>query len=372
MGSVQTVPFLDLRAQHEPLRAEIDAAIARVFDSAAFVLGPELDAFEAAFAEYCGVAHAVGVGSGTAALHLALEALGVGPGDEVITVPNTFVATVEAIRYTGATPVLVDVEADSFCMDPDAFERAITPRTRAVVPVHLYGCPCRMDAILDAARRRGVAVVEDACQAHGARWKGRRVGALGDVGAFSFYPTKNLGAAGDGGMVVTNDAALARRVRALRHHAQFEPNVFAATGYNSRLDSVQAAVLGVKLPRLDGWNARRREIAARVHDGLCGSGYAFQRVPDGAEAVYHILAARHPRRSAVLAALDAAGIGYGRHVLPPVHRQPGFRQLDPGDGRLATSERLAEEIVSLPVYPELTDDAVDRVIDVLTRVEVSV
>jgi dTDP-4-amino-4,6-dideoxygalactose transaminase len=309
--------------------------------------------------------------SGTAALHLALIAAGVGAGDEVITVPNSFIATVESIVYTGATPVLADVDPATFCLDPARFEAAITPRTKAVIPVHLYGQPCDMDAINAIAKKHGIAVIEDACQAHGATYHGRRTGSLGTAAAFSFYPTKNLGTIGDGGAVTTNDPELAKRMRALRHHGQYEPNVFPEVGYNYRLDTLKAAVLRVKLAHLDRWNARRRSIAEKYRSRLQGTEFTFQSRVNGSEPVFHILAVRHSRQRVVQDALSAAGIGWGKHIVPPAHRQPGYAHLANG-GKFPVSEALANQLVSLPVFPELADEQVDHVADVLSRVEVSV
>jgi dTDP-4-amino-4,6-dideoxygalactose transaminase len=372
MGQKPTVPFLDLSLQHRALRNEIAQAVERTLSRCDFILGAPLDEFEQAFARYCGCDHAIGVGSGTAALHLALAALDVGPGDEVITVPNSFIATVEAITYTGATAVLADVDPNTFCLDPSQLEAAITPRTRAIIPVHLYGQPCDMESIMAIADRYGIAVVEDACQAHGASFVGRRMGSFGRAAAFSFYPTKNLGTIGDGGAVTTNDPDIAARVRALRHHGQFEPNVFPCVGYNYRLDTIKAAVLGVKLPHLDGWNQRRREIAERYRTRLRGTEFVFQARVPGSEPVYHIVAARHPRQRAVQDALTNAGVGWGRHVVPPAHRQPGYRHIVRKGESFPVSETLSRQLVSLPVFPELTDEQVDAVADVLCRVEVSV
>ena len=372
MGNKPAVPFLDLSLQHRALRSEIESVVQRTLDRGDFILGSALDDFERDFASYCGCEHALGVSSGTAALHLALVALGVGAGDEVITVPNSFIATVESILYTGATAVLADVDPETFCLDPDKLERAITPRTRAIIPVHLYGQPCDMESIMAIASRHGIAVVEDACQAHGATLAGRRTGALGHAAAFSFYPTKNLGTIGDGGALTTNDAGIASKVRALRHHGQFEPNVFPRLGFNYRLDTLKAAVLGVKLPHLDGWNQRRREIAERYRARLGGTEFRFQRRVPGSEPVFHILAARHPRQRAVQEALTNAGIGWGRHIVLPAHLQPGYRHLVRTGETFPVVEALSAELVSLPVFPELTDAQVDQVIDVLSRVEVSV
>jgi dTDP-4-amino-4,6-dideoxygalactose transaminase len=372
MGQSQRVPFLDLKLQHRELEDELAAVVNETMERGDFILGASLEQFEREFARYCDSEFAIGVSSGTAALHLALLAVGAGPGDEVITVPNSFIATVEAIMYTGATPVLVDVDPDTFCMDPARFEAAISPRTKAVIPVHLYGQPCDMEAISSIATRHGVAVVEDACQAHGATFSGRKTGSLGAAAAFSFYPTKNLGTIGDGGAITTNDAELAAKCRALRHHGQFEPNVFPVLGYNYRLDTIKAAVLGVKLAHLDRWNTRRRSIAEKYRSRLRNTEFTFQsRVPD-TEPVFHILAVKHPRRRAVHDALSAAGIGWGKHIVPPAHRQPGYEHLRHGGGSFPVSETLSDQLVSLPVFPELTDEQVERVADALSRVEVSV
>lgn len=372
MGQKQRVPFLDLTLQHRELQDELTAAVTHTVERGDFILGASLDEFEREFARYCGCEFAIGVSSGTSALHLALLAVGAGPGSEVITVPNSFIATVESIMYTGATPVLVDVDPGTFCLDPARFEAAITPRTKAVIPVHLYGQPCDMDAISAIAARHGIAVIEDACQAHGATLAGRRTGSLGTAGAFSFYPTKNLGTIGDGGAVTTNDRELAAKIRALRHHGQFEPNVFPVLGFNYRLDTIKAAVLRVKLAHLDRWNARRRAIAEKYRSRLQNTEFTFQvRVP-GSEPVFHILAVKHPRRRAVHDALSAAGIGWGKHIVPPAHRHAGYAHLCRTGEAFPVSEMLSEQLVSLPVFPELTDEQVDRVADALSRVEVSV
>ena len=372
MGQKPAVPFLDLSLQHRALRSEIDAVVQRTLDRGDFILGSALGDFEHEFARYCDCEHAIGVSSGTAALHLALVALGVGPGDEVITVPNSFIATVESILYTGATAVLVDVDPETFCLDPTQLERAMTPRTKVIIPVHLYGQPCDMESIMSIAAQYGVAVVEDACQAHGATFVGRKMGSFGHAAAFSFYPTKNLGTIGDGGALTTNDADIAEKVRALRHHGQFEPNVFPCLGFNYRLDTMKAAILGAKLPHLDRWNQRRREIADRYQARLKGTEFAFQRRVPGSVPVFHILAARHPRQHAVQEALTNAGIGWGRHIVAPAHRQPGYRHVVRKGESFPVVEALAAELISLPVFPELTDEQVDRVIEVLSRVEVSV
>ena len=372
MGHNRRVPFVDLKPQLQGLRSEIDAAIKRTLDSTDFILGEQVREFESEFASYCDCQHGIGVSSGTAALHLILTGLGIGPGDEVITVPNTFVATVEAILYTGATPVFADVDESTYCIDSDAIERAVTPRTKAIIPVHIFGQPCDMESIMAVAKKHGLEVVEDACQAHGATFMGRKVGSFGRAAAFSFYPTKNLAAIGDGGAITTNDGELARTLRALRHHAQYEPNVFTAVGHNYRLDTIQSAVLGVKLRCLDKWNQRRLAIANRYKSKLTGSDYKFQSTVAGAVPAYHILTVRHPRRQVVHEFLDNAGVGWGRHIVPPVYEQPAYRHLVRNGERFPVCEALSRELISLPVYAELTDDQVDYVVDVLGRVEISV
>ncbi len=361
---VRPVPFLDLRAQIAPLRTELDTAIAGVVDQTAFILSGHLDRFEKAFAEFCGAAHCVGVDSGTQALHLIMRALGVGPGDEVITVPNTFIATVEAIVYTGATPVLVDVSPDTWLMDPRALEKAIGPRTKAILPVHLFGHPAPMDEIRRVAAAAGVPVVEDACQAHGARYKGARTGTLGHAAGFSFYPGKNLGAFGDGGAVVTDDAALAERVRSLRHHGQGAKNIHDWVGYTGRLDSLQAAVLGVKLPHLDDWNKARRSHWARYRRRLSGA-YRMPEPVDGAECVHHLMPICAPDPDRLLGRLQEARVSVGRHYPVPVHLQPALAHLGYRGGAFPVAEQLCAGVISLPMYAEMTEDMLDYVCDVL-------
>jgi dTDP-4-amino-4,6-dideoxygalactose transaminase len=372
MGHLQTVPFLDLKAQTEQIREEVIEAIGSTIDSSMFVLGPQLERFEISFSQYCGCDHTIGVSSGTAALHVALVALGVGPGDEVITAPNTFVATIEAILHAGAQPVLADVKEDTFCIDPERVESAITKKTKAIIPIHLFGQPCDMDALCSLAEQHGLFILEDACQAHGAFFKGKRAGSLGHAAAFSFYPSKNLGAFGDGGAVTTSDAEIAKRIKALRHHAQFEKNRHTTIGYNYRLDCIQAAVLNVKLRYLDQWNDRRREIAKRYMSGLEGTDYRFQAVLPEAVSSYHIVAARHPNSKLVTDTLDENQIGWGRHFAVPVHLQPGYRFLGYEEGSFPVSERLAGELISLPVYPEMTNAQVDYVVNALSKVNVPI
>jgi dTDP-4-amino-4,6-dideoxygalactose transaminase len=372
MERTQKVPYLDLKSQQDELRSEIVEALVSTVDSASFILGPKLEAFEKSFASYCGCGFALGTSSGTAALHLALLALGVGAGDEVITVPNTFIATVEAILYTGAKPVLVDVRDDTYCIDVDAVERAITPNTKAIIPVHIFGQPCDMDALMQLAQEHGISVIEDACQAHGAEYKGRRAGSIGHAAAFSFYPSKNLGAMGDGGAVTTSKPEVAETVRSLRHHAQTEKNVHVDVGYNYRLDALQAAVLQVKLGHLDEWNAKRRELAGYYMERLKNTEYAFQKVPSDVLPGYHIFTIRHKKQKLVKESLGRAKIGWGEHIAPPIHLQPGYRFLGYKSGSFPVCEALYRELVSLPIYPQLRIQQMDYIIETLDRVMVSI
>ena len=362
------VPFVDLRAQYLSLKAEIDAAIQSVLDRSAFILGSEVEAFEAAFAAYLGVRHAVAVGSGTDALRLALEALGIGPGDEVITVPNTYIATCEAVSHTRAAFRWVEVDSRTYNMDPARLEAAITPRTRAVLPVHLYGQPADMAPIVELARRHGLRVIEDACQAHGARYRGRRVGTLGDAACFSFYPGKNLGAYGDGGAVVTDDDEVAERVRVLRNHGQKVKYLHLVEGYCHRLDNLQAAVLAVKLPHLDAWNAARR-THARLYDRLLAGvrGVVPPYVRPDVEHVYHLYVVQVPERDRVQAHLRAAGIETGVHYPIPLHQQPAYAHLGHGPQDYPLSAAAAPRLLSLPMYPELTGEQIQYVVDSLAE-----
>ena len=362
------VPLLDLRAQYASIRAEVDAAVARVLDSGQFVLGSEVAAFEREFAGYCGAAHGVAVNSGTSALHLALLAAGVGPGDEVITVPFTFIATVAAIRYTGATPVFVDIDPRTRTMDAARVEEAMTGRTRAVIPVHLFGHPADLDPLLALARRRGVTVIEDAAQAHGAEYRGRRVGGLGDLGCFSFYPTKNLGAYGEGGMVVTNDEAHARAVRALRSWGGDDRRPPPQAGFNYRMEALQGAVLRVKLRHLPEWTEARRRIAAAYDRGLAPTGVAVPVAGPDVRPVYHCYAVETPRRDALRRALEAEGIGTGLHYPVPLHLQACCADLEGRTGDHPHAEAAAARTLSLPIYPELPKDVPARVAEIAGRV----
>ncbi|MBV9491801.1 MAG: DegT/DnrJ/EryC1/StrS family aminotransferase, partial [Verrucomicrobia bacterium] len=349
------VPFLDLNAQHAPLRREINDAIQEVIDTGAFAGGPFVTRFETDFAAYCNSAYAIGVGSGTEALWFTLLALGVGPGDEVITVPNTFMATAEAISYCGATPVFVDVDESTYTLDPAALERAITARTKAVIPIHLFGQTADMDPIVEIARKHGLFVVEDACQAHGAKYKGRTAGTLGDAACFSFYPGKNLGAFGEAGAVVTGDPVLQEKIRILRDHGQVRKYHHTMIGWNGRMDGIQAAVLRVKLRHLEAGNRLRRAHAARYDEGLAGvDGVVTPGRAPYALHVYHLYAIRVQARDEVMRLLAEQGVGCGVHYPVPVHLQGAYRSLGHGPGAFPIAERCAEEFVSLPMFPELT------------------
>ena len=355
------IPLIDLRAQYRALKPEIDAAIQRVLDSTQFVLGDEVAQFERAFAGYCGTSEAVAVNSGTSALHVALLAAGVGPGDDVITVPFTFVATVAAIRYTNARPVFVDIEPDVYTMDPAKLEAAITPRTKAIIPVHLYGQPADMDPIMAIAARRGLTVIEDAAQAHGADYKGRRCGSIGQMACFSFYPGKNLGAFGEGGAVTTSDPAMAKTMRLLRNWGEETRYEHTIQAFNYRMEGFQGAILGVKLPHLDRWTEARRDRAAAYRRALADApvGLPIER-PD-VRHVYHVFAARVRNRDACRARLTEAGIQTGVHYPIPVHLQPAHRDLGYKAGDFPVSESVAAEVLSLPMFPELTDEQIAAV-----------
>jgi len=349
-------------ARYAASKEKIDRAVQRVLASGWYVLGKEVDAFENAFAAYCGTAHAIGVGSGTEALHLALGSLGIGAGDEVITVSHTATATVAAIRLAGATPVLVDIEPDYFTIDPDTIEAAVTPQTRAIIPVHLYGQAAEMDSLMAIAGAHGLKVIEDCAQAHGATYKGARVGSIGDVGCFSFYPTKNLGAMGDGGIVVTNDAASADRARRLREYGWDAKRNATEDGWNTRLDEMQAGILNELLPRLDKDNARRREIAAVYDHAFAGLGLASPCRRDEAGHVFHLYVVETDQRDAVMAHLRHSDIAAGIHYAPPTHLHDAYRDRLKIPAPLVNTERIAQRILSLPMYPELLNEQIDRVV----------
>ena len=355
------IPLLDLQAQYQSLKPALDGAVIRVLESGRYVLGPEVSAFEAEFAAACGTRHAVGVNSGTSALHLALLALDVGRGDEVVTVPFTFVATVAAVLYTGARPVLVDVEPDTLTMDPERLERAITPRTRAILPVHIHGQPADMDPILEIAERHGIPVVEDAAQSHASEYRGRPVGSDGALGCFSFYPGKNLGAAGEGGAVTTNDDGLAQKVRLLRDWGSERKYEHLLQGFNYRLEEIQAAVLRVKLTELGHWTQVRRSHAALYRELLDAGAASPPFEAPGRRHVYHVFAVRHPARDELACALEQEGVATGIHYPVPVHLQPAYADLGNCPGDFPVSEQAAREVLSIPLYPEMTAAQVHEV-----------
>lgn len=357
------IPFLDLKAPYLELKQELDEAIARVVSSGWFIGGPEVDQFEEEYATYCGATHAVGVANGLDALHLALRAMDVGPGDEVIVPSNTYIATWLAVSQCGATPVPVEPDARTYNIDPALIEAAINPRTKVVLPVHLYGQPADMDPILAIARKHGLRVLEDGAQAHGARYKSKRLGAHGDAVAWSFYPGKNLGAMGDGGAVTTNDAQLADRIRVLRNYGSRVKYVNEVQGYNSRLDPLQAAIVRVKLAHLDDWNARRSAIAARYQQGLTDCGLILPHVPDWAEPAWHLYVVQHPQRDALQKALADAGVGTLIHYPIPPHLQGAYGDLGLGKGEMPISERMHEVVLSLPMSPSMK---LEQAIQVIT------
>lgn len=361
------IPFLDLKSPHEELRAVLREAFERVLDSGWYILGEEVNLFEREFAEYCQADYCVGVGNGLEALHLILRAYGIGEGDEVIVPSNTFIATWLAASYAGATPVPVEPDARTYNLDPMRLESAITPRTKAIIAVHLYGQPADMDEINAIARRHGIKVIEDAAQAHGARYKGRRVGSLGDAAGFSFYPGKNLGAIGDGGAVTTNDAALAQRIRILGNYGSQLKYNNEVKGYNSRLDELQAALLRTKLPVLDEWNARRQAIAAAYLNQLDASAMLLPHVPDWAEPVWHLFVVRSQQRDSLQKQLDTVGIGTMIHYPTPPHLQPAYAELGYKRGAFPIAEAMHREVLSLPMGPHLDVEDAAKVIATCMR-----
>jgi dTDP-4-amino-4,6-dideoxygalactose transaminase len=355
------LPLVDLKAQYARIKPEIDAAIAQVLSAASFIMGEEVERFEREFAAATGSRGAVAVASGTAALELALRALGVGPGDDVITVAHTFIATAEAISNVGARPVFVDVDPRTYTLDPERVESAITPKTKALLPVHLYGHPALMDDLRAIARRRGLWLVEDAAQAHLAEVGGRRCGSLGDLACFSFYPAKNLGAYGDAGAVTGNDETQLSRIAMLRDHGRTTKYEHLEIGVGERIDALQAAVLRVKLPHLEAWTEARRSHARLYYELLAGSDVTTPHEAAGVRHVYHLYVVRSRRRDATLAHLKAKGIGAGIHYPIPLHRQPAYLAQGYGDVSLPVTERLAAEVLSLPMYPELSREQVEHV-----------
>ena len=362
------VPFSNMRAQFAQFRSEVLSALAEVAESGGYILGPHVAAFEDAFAAAHNVKHCVAVNTGTSALHLALIAAGVGSGDEVITVPMTFVATSWAISYCGATPVFVDVDPATYTMDPEKVSARISRRTKAIMPVHLYGQPADLSPLRDIADRHGIALVEDAAQAHLATYRGRPVGRFGFAAGFSFYPGKNLGACGEGGAVVTNDDAAATRMRALRDHAQTQRYHHAEIGFNYRMDAMQGAVLGIKMKHLARWTARRRELAERYLMLLRDLPIDLPCERADRESVWHLFVVLHPERDRIRAELESRGIQTGLHYPIPVHLQPAYQSLGHEAGDFPVSERIGRECFTLPLFPEMTEDQQDIVVGVLTDV----
>ena len=355
------VPFVDLGAQYRTIEGEIGEATSRVIQQSDFILGREVSLFEEEFAAFCEVKYAIGVDSGTSALELALRAYDIGPGDEVITAANSFIASALAISHAGARPILVDVDPSTYTVDVSAIEKAITPRTKAVIPVHLYGHPAHMNPIRELADKHGLVIIEDACQAHGTRYKGRRAGSLGHAAAFSFYPGKNLGAYGDGGIVVTNDRGIARRLEMLRNYGQKEKYQHLFRGYNRRLDTLQAAVLRVKLRYLEKWNAARRWNAVLYHKFLDGCGLLLPGEAPGAESVWHLYVIRAEQRDALKEHLISRGISASIHYPIPIHVQPAYLDLGYKKGDFPVTESCAHQVLSLPMYAEISQDQIEYV-----------
>ncbi|MCK4795815.1 MAG: DegT/DnrJ/EryC1/StrS family aminotransferase [Spirochaetes bacterium] len=360
------VPFLNLKIQYNSIKDEIDKIIQEVINATAFAGGPFVKTFEDEFAKYCQTKYAIGVGNGTEALWLSLIALGIGVGDEVITTPNTFIATAEAITYCGAKPVFVDVIDDTYSMDTAAFEKAITPKTKAIIPVHIFGQMCDMDPIMEIAKKNNLYVVEDACQAQGAEYKDKRAGSIGDLGAFSFYPGKNLGAFGEAGAIVTNNEKLANKIKMFRDHGQGKKYYHDIIGWNARMDGIQGAVLSVKLKYLDKWNDARRKNAALYNEKL--SSFNEIELPTKAsysKHVYHIYPIRVKNRDKLLSYLQENGIGCGIHYPVPIHLQNAYQSLNINKGAFPVAEQSAEEFISLPMFPELTEEQIDTVVDTI-------
>ena len=358
------IPFVDLRKQHAFLKGEILEAISSALDNASFIGGPLVESFEREFAKFCEASHCVGVSSGTDALRFALIASGVKPGDEVITVPNTFIATVEAISQVGARPVLVDIESDTFNMDPELIEEKISEKTTAILPVHLYGQPANMGPILDIAEKYNLKIIEDACQAHGARYKGKRVGAFGSAGCFSFYPGKNLGACGEGGAVITDNADIANHIRMLRDHGQIKKYFHEIEGYNGRLDAIQAAILSIKLKQLEGWNEKRREAASLYTNLLSDVDQVKTPVEaDYSHSVFHLYVILAENRDNLLKYLTECEIGVGLHYPLPIHMQKAYSHLGYKKGDFPVTESVANKLLSLPLFPEIRQEQIEFVVE---------
>ncbi len=361
------IKYLDLQAQYRSIKPEIDAAIAKVVESSSFVLGPSVAEFEKNYATYCETSHAAGVNSGTSAVMLALRALDVGPGDEVVTTANTFVATISAITYTGARPVLVDCDPVSRNIDPQLLSMAISPKTKAVMPVHLYGRMADMDPIMETAERHGIPVVEDAAQAHGARYKGRRAGSIGQISAFSFYPGTNLGAYGEGGAVVTNDPKLDKTIRVLRDHGSEKKYYYDTLGYNARLEGIQGAVLNVKLKHLDKWNAERRRVALSYREHLKGVPVTTPSLHDDHEQVFHVFVIETEKRDQLQAYLKENGVPSIIHYPVPAHLQKAYDHLNHKEGDFPVTEKLCREVMSLPIYPEMPEEHIAYVAETIRK-----
>lgn len=357
----ESIPLVDLQAQYSAIQKEIDGAMRRVVESAQFIMGPDVAAFEAEYAAWCNVPYCVGVGSGTAALELSLRVLGVGPGDEVITVAHTFIATAEAISATGAKPVFVDIDPLTYTLDPDAFAAAITAQTRAVIPVHIYGQPADMTRISAIAQQHGIAIVEDAAQAHGATWEGTRAGGFGDAACFSFYPGKNLGAYGDAGAVTTRRQDVATQVRSLRNHGRRTKYLHDQIGFGHRIDTLQAAILRAKLPFLHDWTQARRALAARYNELLTNTEVVLPYVAPAADPVWHLYVIRTAQRDEMLKQLERQGISAGVHYPVPLHLQPAYAELGYQLGSLPVTEAVAASCLSLPLYPEMSESQQERV-----------
>ncbi len=366
------VPWVNLTIQHQNIRAEINAAIQGVLDRGDFILGHDVEKLEEEFAAYCGAKYAVGVDSGLSALELSLRALGIGPGDDVIVPAHTFTATAAAISFAGANPIFVDADPATMNIDVDKIEDAITPKTKAILPVHLYGLPADMNVILGIAEKYHLVVVEDACQAHGAKYRGERTGSIGNAAGFSFYPTKNLGACGDGGIVTTNDAKVADMIRALRNCGQRVKNVHELAPFNHRLDNMQAAILRVKLHYLDQWIESRRKVADMYNKLLAGTDLVLPLEPPGYQHVYHLYVVRSKHRDALQAYLKEHGVGTAIHYPNPVHLQPYYAEGRDRHGEFPVAEKVCTEILSLPMYPELTAEEVEVVASEITRMAVPV
>ncbi len=364
------IPFVDLKSQYQSIKGEIDSAILRVLDNSSFILGYEVEEFESAFADYVDARFCVGVSNGTAAVQLAVMACGIGAGDEVIVPANTFFATAEGVSTAGATPVFVDADPVSYCIDVEKIEAAITERTRAIMPVHLYGQSADLDPIIEIAKRRDLLVIEDAAQAHGSEYKSKRVGALGHAGCFSFYPGKNLGAYGEAGAVVTNDENIARKVRLLRDHGSERKYHHDIVGYNFRMEGMQGAVLGVKLKHLDDWNQLRREHAAQYEQLLKDSSLILPREMNYARHVYHLYVVQCESRDALQTSLNDSGVQSGIHYPIPIHMQPAYAFMGHKQGDFPEAEKQARHVLSLPMFPELNDQQIERVVQVINGADV--